>query len=262
MIASGIVPDMGKKPHPPNNLKKLREKQGWSQEDMATKLGMSKGGYVKVEDSDRGLKADRIAKAAEVLGVAPSEIIEGGEAVPTAVPTDASAREQTPSQATPASRGFSFKKVTGTLSAGIFKDVEIHGDELDEVVSAPPSTKYPWARQFAWRVEGDSMDQASPKPISDGDYVIGLSYEGIEGAVTLRSGLNVVVRQTLDNGQSYEETVKELVLSETAAEFHPRSSNPKHKPIIVKRDLTADDGRKVEIRALVQYVFDNHETEF
>ncbi|MCJ2129193.1 helix-turn-helix domain-containing protein [Methylobacterium sp. E-045] len=259
MTASGIVPDMGKKPHPRNNLKKLREKQGWSQEDMATKLGMSKGGYVKVEDSDRGLKADRIAKAAEVLGVAPSEIIEGGDAV---APADGPAREPPPSQATPAGRGFSFKKVTGTLSAGIFKDVEIHGDELDEVVSAPPSTKYPWARQFAWCVEGDSMDQASPKPITDGDYVIGLSYEDIEGAVTLRSGLNVVVRQTLDNGQSYEETVKELVLNETTAEFHPRSSNPKHKPIIVKRDLTADDGRKVEIRALVQYVFDNHETEF
>lgn len=247
--------------HPPNALKKLREERGWSQPYVAEQLGMSLSGYIKLERSERGMKADRLAAAVKLFQVPQREItlIDEPELQvhPHVYAWPEPSNQPTAQWERPPS--FSYHKVLGTLSAGVFKDAELFGDELDEVVAAPPNHRYPWARQLAWRVEGDSMDEAQPKPIRNGDYVIGIAYEDVQEAVTLRSGMNVVVRQTTDNGQTYEMTVKELRLLDDKAEFVPRSSNKKHRVISVPRDLTADDGRKVEILAIVQYVFDNHD---
>lgn len=46
-----------------------------TQEQAAERFGLSKSGYIKIEDGDRGLKTDRIAKAAEIYRVDPSVII-------------------------------------------------------------------------------------------------------------------------------------------------------------------------------------------
>ncbi|MCJ2086953.1 helix-turn-helix domain-containing protein [Methylobacterium sp. E-005] len=46
-----------------------------TQEQAADRFGLSKGGYTKIEDGDRGLKVDRIARAAEIYGVDPAVII-------------------------------------------------------------------------------------------------------------------------------------------------------------------------------------------
>lgn len=248
---------MGKVAKYPNNLKRLRTAAGLTQEDAAEAFGLSKGGYIKIEDGDRKLGTDRIAKAVEIFKVDANAVVQAGASFET---SDEKVAPQ--DRLVPASRAFRYQKVIGTLQAGVFRDVEVFSDELEEMVSTPPNTRFPWARQFVWRVEGDSMNKATPKPINDGDYVVGLAYEDIEEAVNLRSGMRVVIRQTKDAGQSYEWTVKELELTEREAIFHPRSDNQKHKPIAVKRDLTADDGRQVEILAIVQYVFDNHEEEF
>lgn len=246
---------MGKDVKFPNNLKRLRVAAGLTQEAAAEAFGMSKSGYIKIEDGERKLGTDRIAKAVEIFKVDVNAIFQTGQA------GDQPETSEPRVGLVPANRAFRFQKVIGTLQAGVFRDVEVFDDELDEMISTPPNTRYPWARQFVWRVEGDSMNAAKPKPINEGDYVVGLSYEDIQEAVKLRSGLRVVVRQTKDAGQSYEWTVKELELTDANAIFHPRSDNPKHKPIVVNRDLTADDGRKVEILAIVQYVYDNYEAD-
>lgn len=47
-----------------------------TQQQVADAVGMSKGGYVKIEDGDRRLTADFIARAARTFGVKDSEIIQ------------------------------------------------------------------------------------------------------------------------------------------------------------------------------------------
>lgn len=244
--------------HPPNNLRNLRLKAGLTETEVGEKLGMSEAGYRKLERRERGLKADRIAKAAEIFGVTVSEIMASEIQA-----ENGSQKPANPQSALkPANRGFAYKPVVGTLAAGIFRDAELFDDELDEMISTPPNSRYPWARQKVWRVEGDSMNRAEPKPINDGDYVVGIMYEDIQEAVQLKTGLNVVIRRTSNNWQTIEKTVKQLVLFDDRTEFQPCSTNEKHRPIVVKRDLTADDGTIVEIEALVQFVFDSHEQLF
>ena len=150
---------------------------------------------------------------------------------------------------------FNFAKVDGSVQAGAFLAVEAFDDDLGEVISAPRDPLFPFARQVAHRVKGDSMNQAEPQPMRDGDYIICAAWEDL--GLKEKTGLNVVVQQTTADGQLRERSVKELRVFPDHVEFHPRSSNPVHKPIIVNRDYHTDDGKEVTILSLVRFVFNN-----
>jgi transcriptional regulator with XRE-family HTH domain len=155
-----------------------------------------------------------------------------------------------------AARGsFGFAKVDGAVQAGAFLAVEAFDDDLGEVISAPRDPIFPFARQRAYRVKGDSMNEAEPKPIKDGDYIITAVWEDL--GLEPKNGLNVVVQQTTADSQLRERSVKELKVFPDRVEFHPRSSNRAHKPIIVNREYHTDDGKEVRILDLVRFVFDN-----
>ncbi|NEK55241.1 phage repressor protein, partial [Rhizobium leguminosarum] len=81
-----------------------------------------------------------------------------------------------------------------------------------------------------------------------------VSYEDVAYDAPLRDGMVVVVERTRDGGQTREWSVKQIELYQDRTEFHPRSTNPKHKPIIVPRDPSADQGTVVEIIGLVRRV--------
>jgi transcriptional regulator with XRE-family HTH domain len=154
------------------------------------------------------------------------------------------------------SRGsFRFAKVDGPVQAGAFLALEAFDDDLGEVVSAPRDPVFPFARQRAYRVKGDSMNQALPSPMNDGDIIICAVWEDL--GLEPRDGLNVVVQQTTADGQLRERSVKELKVFPDRAEFHPRSTNKAHKPIVMRRDHHTDDGKEVTILALVRFVFNN-----
>lgn len=57
------VPGMG------NNLKRLREMKGWTHDAAAEAMGISRGGFIKLERGERQLDESSIAKAAEVFEV-------------------------------------------------------------------------------------------------------------------------------------------------------------------------------------------------
>lgn len=63
MSGRGSVPGMG------NNLKKLREMKGWTHDTAAEAMGMSRGGFIKLERGERKLDEDSIQTAAEVFEV-------------------------------------------------------------------------------------------------------------------------------------------------------------------------------------------------
>src|SRR5690606_23522319 len=103
-------------------------------------------------------------------------------------------------------------------------------------------------------VEGDSMNDLKPRPILEGDRLVCVSFEDVADQVRVRDGLIVVVERTRDGGHTREWSVKQVELYEDRVEFHPRSTNPRHKPIVVMRDALADDGVQVEIIGLVRAV--------
>jgi transcriptional regulator with XRE-family HTH domain len=58
-----------------NNLKKLREALGWSQEKTATALGTTINNYGKLERGERQLSAKWINRAASAFKVDPGEVV-------------------------------------------------------------------------------------------------------------------------------------------------------------------------------------------
>lgn len=52
-----------------NNLKKLRELKNWTQDEAAAAMGISRGGYIKLERGERLLDENSVRTAAEAFGV-------------------------------------------------------------------------------------------------------------------------------------------------------------------------------------------------
>ena len=98
------------------------------------------------------------------------------------------------------------------------------------------------------------MNNLRPRPILEGDRVVGVSYEDVAHEAVLRDGMVVIVERTRDGGHTREWSVKQVEIYQGRTEFHPRSTNARHKPIVVERDMFADDGTQVEIIALVRRV--------
>jgi phage repressor protein C with HTH and peptisase S24 domain len=145
----------------------------------------------------------------------------------------------------------------GIAEAGAFREVSefIDDDALDRpYIVDVADREFPDVPLKAWRVAGDSMNALKPRPILEGDRVIGLDFEGLKGRVPLRDGMVVVLEQTLSNGLHRELSVKQVEIHEDRTEFHPRSTNKRHKPIIVPRELETDDGRTIRILALVRKI--------
>ncbi len=144
--------------------------------------------------------------------------------------------------------------VAGVLQAGAFREVDefVQGERV--TIFEPRDKDFPQARQVAFDVDGDSMNDLKPRPIMPGDRVVCVDYEDLKGRVPIRDGMVVVVEQVRDGGHLREWSVKQVEYYPDRIEFCPRSTNPKHKPIVVPHDRQADDGRMVQILALVRRV--------
>lgn len=70
------VPVMG------NNLKKLRIEHGWTHDQAASAVGVSRSQFIKLERGERRLTADYIAQAARGFGVSEADIISERGKVP------------------------------------------------------------------------------------------------------------------------------------------------------------------------------------
>ncbi len=150
-------------------------------------------------------------------------------------------------------------RTAGTVEAGAFREVdEFDQGEPDEIY-LPPDTKYPNARQMAFVVAGDSMNNLDPRPILPGDRAVCVAYADIASEVKLRDGMVVVVQRQRDGGHFREWSIKQIELYEDRTVFAPRSTNPKHKPIVVARDFSADNGEEVEVIALLRRVVNDYD---
>lgn len=221
-------------------LDQRRHELGLSGADLSRKSGVpyaSIAKYLKgTTDQPRGNVADRLAEA---VGKTKLWLLEGIE--PDEVGLSASAR------LVPVA-------IAGTVEAGTFREVDEYDQSEGSRIVLPIDDRFPKARQVAFEVSGDSMNDLRPRPIMPGDRLITVAYDDIDGEVALRDGMVVVVERTRDGGHTREWSVKQIELYEDRVEFHPRSTNPRHRPIVVNRDHSADDGTTVQIIGLVRRI--------
>ena len=59
----------------------IRHLRGWSQEDMAAKLNMSKNGYAKIERGETDIPLSRLKEVAEILGVKLRDLFDTDEKI-------------------------------------------------------------------------------------------------------------------------------------------------------------------------------------
>ncbi|MFC5423021.1 LexA family protein [Bosea eneae] len=229
-------------------LSKLLRETGVSQAELARQLTASLGRSIdraavnKMASGQRKIAADEMLAITRLLKK-PDESDKIQEP------------ERLPLEIRPSTSPLVPVRKAGRVEAGAFRAQEDLGDwDEAETTLDIRDSKFPNARHLSFDVEGDSMNALKPRPILGGDTVSCVAYEDVDTQAPLRDGMVVVVERTRFGGQEREWSIKQLELYADRVEFHPRSTNPKHKPIVVKRDPGADDGTKVEIIALVRRV--------
>ncbi|MDQ0132633.1 transcriptional regulator with XRE-family HTH domain [Neorhizobium galegae] len=207
---------------------------GMTQTGLAKHLGIAHPQITQLLKGKRNLKVHEIPRIAEYLGTEPPNV-----------------------EARPVTEKLVPVRKAGLVEAGTFREVDEFDQSEPDEISIEPDKKYPNARRMFFEVLGDSMNDLRPSPIFPGAKCICVAYEDIAHQVDLRDGMVVVVQRTRDGGHFREWSVKQIALYNDRVEFLPRSTNPKHKPIVIRRDSEADDGVTVEIIGLVRHVIND-----
>jgi SOS-response transcriptional repressor LexA len=135
--------------------------------------------------------------------------------------------------------------VRGVVSASLLIEPDFE-PEIHDIVPFVPG-QFETAEQFAYRVEGNSMDR---ERIFDGDFVICVPYSVARTGPA--AGDVVVVEQRL--GQAFRRSCKMIELHKDRIAFVPRSTDPRfQEPLLVIRDgeMRDQDDNAVEIVGLV-----------
>ena len=65
-----------------NNLRRIRDDRGWTQEQAAAAIGTTRNQYVKLESGARRLNETWLDRVARAYGIDPADIIRGGSGPP------------------------------------------------------------------------------------------------------------------------------------------------------------------------------------
>lgn len=235
-----------------DRIRLRREELSQSQAELGRAVGISQAAIEKIEKG-KTRRSRFLPQILAKLGLPQSLLFEGSQ---IAAPKDdeAPGGNQLSNELTPIDLGELVPvKIAGKAKAGEFISIEDLGDWEEPVEFLDTrDQRFPHARHLGFEVEGDSMNALKPRPILDGDRLSALAYADIADRYPLRDSMIVVVERTRHGGHEREWSVKQLEIYEDRMEFHPRSTNPRHKPIIIKRDSLADDGVTVEIIAIVR----------
>lgn len=131
-----------------NNIKRLREQKGLTQEELARALGMSRPAVTQWETGWSQPRMGTVEKLAAFFGVPKSEIID-----------DAPAHPDLPADAIPARPSTATAPLLGWVHAGSPEDERV----LDGGVELPEAVLVRHPHGFFLRVEGDCMDRRFPE---------------------------------------------------------------------------------------------------
>lgn len=217
-----------------------------SQEALADKLGVSRATVNRLANDHSKLKRDRAEEMAVHLNVTADDLMLNR------LPWEAKTSPPPAAGDVLKGRALSSAIVVATVEAGAWREVDEFDQSEPEWVAVPPDAKYPDATQDVYEVSGDSMNDLKPHPITPGSRVVALRYAEIEKRSPLRDGLVVVVQRSRNGGQEREISIKQVAWFDDRIEFQPRSTNPKHKPIVVQHDSWEDNGVEIAVVGLVR----------
>lgn len=144
-------------------------------------------------------------------------------------------------------REFTRAEVAGTAQAGTYRAQEIANQDEPDILYVHRDKTYPNARHYVLDVVGDSMDLCG---ILDGDRVVFTDIRDTN--IVTRKGDIVHVQRSISGGL-VEWTIKEIDTDSSGKTILvPRSSNPRHKPIIPSGDPAVEE---VKILGLFSHVY-------
>lgn len=200
-------------------LKSLRQRKGWTQGDLAERLGVEQPTVQRWEAGKREPNLAQLLELAKILEVEPGALIDAS-VVPSEGP-----------------RLF----VKGEVAAGVWRQAfESPQGDWKSFTGRPDVTAKPEHR-FGLRVIGDSMNEIYPEGTL-------LECVSVFGHIEPQPDRRVIVVRTNDGGE-VEATVKELVEQDGELWLVPRSSNPTHRPFKVSEPEPGI--REVRIAAVV-----------
>jgi SOS-response transcriptional repressor LexA len=226
-----------------DRLQSELEAKGWTKAELARRSGVpydSVNKYLRGSiDQPRGDTIDKLADALEVDRLWLKEGVRSAAPAPKAI--------HVPPGRLP---------YAGRVAAGDWLDNDDFNQDLaDNSVpeSVPRHPRYPQLEQMAWRVFGDSMNEAG---ILEGMWLVGASYaDYVDKIGELDNGNYVVVERTRYQGSERELTVKEVQFARKGMRLIPRSTNEKHKEYFIPLDTDADPDREsVRILGVVLWV--------
>ena len=131
-------------------------------------------------------------------------------------------------------------EVVGNIQAGNWIDRSLIDDsEEHEIIPVARDPRFPYAKQYALAVLGDSMDKEYP----EGSYVTVVDW--FDSGLAVKDGLTVHVERY--NGSLVEMTLKCVETINGVKMLAPRSSNPRHLPL----KLEGDAGTEIVIKGVV-----------
>lgn len=206
------------------NLKRLLKERGLNMKEASEKAGLDPSMVYKLlKKPNADPQISTVRGLAKALGVSIDELMYG---------------------VVPVTEQFKLAAVTGDVAAGTWMESDLWDEAKYEPVPAMPS-RYPSLAQKAWHVVGNSVDLLG---IVDGSFVVTVDYWKVRSAPT--DGDVVVVEER--DGSLIRRTCKEVTVRPGAYELHPRSSDARHKPIVVSSgNKNGDDGIEIEIVGLV-----------
>ena len=225
----------------PNHLRDYRERLDLTQTQLAEMVGTSVQNISRLERGDRQLSRKWAERIAPHLSAKPEDLIFR--------PASDSMEDSVPISPGRVPYG-------GRVNAGYFLTIDEFNQDLgDHLVpaSVPRHPGYPQLPQTAWKVIGDSMDQAG---FIEGMWAVAAPYlDYIDKIGELDNGNYVIVERRRFGGGEIERTVKEVQFARRGMRLVPRSSNPDYKEFFIDLDDGADnDVEEVRIIAVVLWV--------
>lgn len=227
----------------PSTLKKARKLRGMTLQQVADAIGVT---YPAVQQWESGNTLPTTGNLLKLRQLLNADLVEG-------MIFDVEERKgggSRPARSAGESINFGRMFVRWVAEAGNWREHEEFHDESETESFIVPQIRGDGLQRFLTKIAGDSMDKVR---LFDGDFVVTIDWNDLDRPAN--DGEIVVVQQTRDGGHTIETTVKQIRVYKDRYELHPRSSNPRHKAIIVKHGDGESDGRVVTIIGLVESVY-------
>lgn len=208
----------------------LREKKGLNQSELGRRIRVSPQAIQKLE-AGKTESPRFIVELARELGVSPDYLKTGVATTLTKVPGSSGKVESVP--------------VRGTVKAGQWQAIEDWELEVDEHV--PSSSEYPIDWQYAFIVEGESLNKIA----NSGDRLVCVDL--IASGISIKDEDLVVVERSRDGGQLIERTAKRVRQTIRGIELWPESTHPAHQTPI--EYLSNDDPEHNSVRILAKVIW-------